>query len=98
MLDCLVSNSIRTCTTLVLPSQKALVDRVPYHIPILLIFQSNYKKASTLTQQRKAARNPKSTFGCLPDEEREEEWKKCLEECRNCEAIWIGSASRSPCL
>jgi len=72
---------------------KALVDRVPYHIPILLVFQRNYKRALALTQQRKAALNPKAT--CSWTSAQEEEWKELLEQSRQCEAIWIGSACPS---
>ena len=74
---------------------KAIVDRVPHHTPILLIFQHNYQKALALTQQRKAARNPKTT--CNWTTQQDEEWKQCIEQCRNCEAIWIGSAGPSSC-
>mmetsp|Transcript_31514 Transcript_31514/g.66284 ORF Transcript_31514/g.66284 Transcript_31514/m.66284 type:complete len:834 (-) Transcript_31514:27-2528(-) len=72
---------------------KALVDRVPYNIPILLLFQSNYKKALALTQQRQAANNPKAT--AMWTSQREEEWEKYMEECKHCEAIWIGSTADS---
>mmetsp|Transcript_23227 Transcript_23227/g.37872 ORF Transcript_23227/g.37872 Transcript_23227/m.37872 type:complete len:128 (-) Transcript_23227:1435-1818(-) len=74
---------------------KALVDRVPYHIPILLLFQHNYKKASALTLQRKAALNPKAA--CDWTSVQEEEWKQSMEQSRNGEAIWIGSACPSMC-
>lgn len=74
---------------------KALVDRVPYHIPILLLFQHNYKKASALTLQRKAALNPKAA--CDWTSIQEEDWKQSMEQSRNGEAIWIGSACPSVC-
>ncbi|KAL3774599.1 hypothetical protein ACHAW5_001385 [Stephanodiscus triporus] len=66
---------------------KALVDRVPTHTPILMIFQKNYKKALALTRQRKASQNPKATLRWTSLQEKE--WNDCLDECRNCEAIWI---------
>lgn len=70
--------------------QKALVDRVPSHTPILLMFQRNFKRAWALTQQRKAANNPKSACGWTSAQE--EQWKDALEQSRHCEAVWIGSA------
>mmetsp|Transcript_9032 Transcript_9032/g.19565 ORF Transcript_9032/g.19565 Transcript_9032/m.19565 type:complete len:808 (-) Transcript_9032:62-2485(-) len=70
---------------------KALVDRVPYDIPILLLFQRNYQKASALTQQRKAASNPKATCGWTSVQEID--WQKLIEQSKQCEAIWIGSGA-----
>ncbi len=69
--------------------QKALVERVPHHTPILLVFQRNFKKALALTNQRKAAHNPKATASWQTGQE--EEWERCMEECKQCEAIWIGT-------
>jgi len=74
---------------------KALVDRVPHQIPIVMLFQRNYEKALALTKQRKAAHNPKSTSGYLWTSVQEEEWDKSINECRYCEAIWIGSTCSS---
>jgi len=74
---------------------KALVDRVPHHTPILLLFQHNHKKALALTQQRKAANNPKATCGWTSVQE--EDWMKYMEQSRHGEAIWIGSACPSMC-
>ena len=72
---------------------KALVDRVPLHIPILLVCQRNHKKALALTKQRKAAQNPKATSQW--SSQQEEEWSQTMKECRTCEAIWIGSSCPS---
>ena len=67
----------------------SLVNNVPTDTPILVIFQRNYTKASALTNQRKAATNPKAT--CDWTSYQEEEWKQYMSSCRNCEAFWIGS-------
>lgn len=69
--------------------QQALVVRVPNHTGILMIFQHNYKKAATLTQQRKASHNPKATLRWTTMQEKE--WSDSVDKCRNCEAIWIGT-------
>lgn len=68
----------------------SLVTSVPTDTPILVIFQRNYSKANALTRQRKAATNPKAT--CVWSDSQEEEWKQYMSSCRNCEALWIGSA------
>lgn len=68
---------------------QALVERVPTHTPILLAFQRNYNKAAVLAQQRKLSHNPKVTLRWTT--EQEEQLKQYVEECRNCEAVWIGS-------
>ncbi|KAL7554610.1 hypothetical protein ACHAWF_018104 [Thalassiosira exigua] len=74
---------------------KATIDRVPYEIPILVVFQQNYEKALALTQQRKAARNPKASSGWTSQQE--EEWERYLEQSRVAEAVWIGTACPSTC-
>ena len=63
---------------------------MPFHTPILLIFQRNHKKSLSLHQQRKAARNPKAACGWSSLQE--EEWERYMEQSRHCEAIWLGSA------
>lgn len=73
---------------------KALVDRVPLNIPILLMYQHNYQKASNLSQQRTAARNPKAISQWTSQQE--EEWKEYMTQCRRGEAIWIGTSCPSP--
>ena len=70
----------------------ALVDRVPSHIPILLMFQRNFNKAASLAQQRKAANNPKASS--VWTSAQEEDCKTYMEQSRQCEAIWIGSACK----
>ena len=83
-------NRILLCAAALLHRQQALVDRVPHHTPILLVFQRDYEKALNLTRQRKAARNPKATAGWTSVQE--EEWRRLLAQCRHGEAVWIGSA------
>jgi len=68
---------------------EALVRRVPFHIPILIVCQRNHKKALTLKAQRKAAQNPKASSQWTTLQE--EEYTKFVEQARSCEAIWIGS-------
>jgi len=68
---------------------EALVNRVPSSVPILMIFQRGFEKVSSLTLTRKAALSPKSTCGWTSVQE--DEWKRCLDDCRNCEAIWLCS-------
>lgn len=68
----------------------SLISSVLTDTPILVIFQRNYTKTDALTRQRKAATNPKAT--CVWLDCQEEEWKQYMSSCRNCEALWIGSA------
>jgi len=68
---------------------EALVRRVPFHIPILIVCQRNHKKALTLKAQRKAAQNPKASSQWTTLQE--EEYTKFVEQARSCEAIWIGT-------
>ena len=70
---------------------EALAERVPSDTPILVMYQRNYKMAQSLTQQRKAALNPKSSAGWTSSQE--ESWKRLLEDSRQCEAMWIGTQS-----
>lgn len=55
---------------------------------VLVIFQYGYENAFMLTEQRKASNNPKATLRW--DDEKEIKWRSAMEECRNCEALWIG--------
>jgi len=71
----------------------ALVNRSPFNTPILVVFQRNYKKALSLSQQRKAALNVKSTCGWSAAQDNV--WRQYLEDCRWCEALWIGSSVNS---
>ena len=70
---------------------EALAERVPSDTPILIVYQRNYQQALSLTQQRKAALNPKSSAGWTSSQE--DTWKRLLEDSRQCEAIWIGTRS-----
>jgi len=68
---------------------EALAERVPSDTPILIVYQRSFKLAQSLTQQRKAALNPKSSAGWTSSQENT--WRRLLEDSRQCEAVWIGT-------
>lgn len=68
--------------------QNEVVQAAPTTTMVLIIFQKGYERAHALTEQRKAMKNPKATLRW--ESEMEIQWRSAMEECRNCEAFWIG--------
>lgn len=54
---------------------------------ILVTFQRGYRAVKSLSKQRAAARDPRSTLGW--NVVQEEEWDKAMSISRECEAFWI---------
>jgi len=58
---------------------------------VLFIFQAGFQQALSLTRQRKAASDSRSTLGWSL--EQEEQWRRAVDSCSTSEALWIGMCS-----
>ena len=58
---------------------------------VMFMFQFGLERAETMTKQRRAASDLRSTLGW--SEVQEEEWKQAIDKCSTLETLWVGMSS-----